>query len=458
MALDDIFDRGQGSFRIIWKPDISDSQTSVNLRLFAIDTISMELIWSNANSDWRFQDGAGNNIEGAATSFTAQTAIIFHCVYEQGRLELYIDGSSYASGSNYDPQSGGNWVYLGSDGTPDRHANGIFMGFNVFDRALTDAEVLADYNDKAQLVAQDQRVDAIPWEWTLDGDSQVDNCYDSTREMHAVFGGIPGSIPALTRYLATMPGTATMPSFHSLIPVDEFVHPNGTLFNDQQGQPTGASDCGGEVDRSNVDIAVGVLCTHDLSPGGAVNWRIPQLLSSKDFFMVLRHDWSRADNLLLNQRFNWSANALDGEVTAFANDGLVMLKALPFFRNRDMYYETDFFDNGFTSTNIELRGLWDGGSGTSVVDVDYTVLMPMPFLRINAASLGFNSVIIDGTNVKHSAVDNSWTNTIADADTFGKALDLVPGKYNILLTVSSPTITHTWTWNRTYITPRFAIL
>ncbi len=79
--------------------------------------------------------------------FAADTEQFLVFVWAASRMEIYIDGESAASGTSYTASNAGATLYIGTDSAGANPCNGTLRQVFATTRALTDAEVLAIYNE-----------------------------------------------------------------------------------------------------------------------------------------------------------------------------------------------------------------------------------------------------------------------------------------------------------------------
>ena len=202
IAAGDILNVSQGTIRAIVNLKHA-SGTQPTMYIFNQDTITNfhGRILSTGVID--FFDNT-NQIVSAAQTWAANDILVLHFVYGPGSMKIYKDGLEIATGSTYTPPVYGTYLYIGSFANASTtRSSTTFMDFTTFDVALTVAQVQADYNNIAAVVADDQRVGSVPWLWTKDGDDIVDNADDSSRDNWCAVGGVPGSVRAKTDYVLT---------------------------------------------------------------------------------------------------------------------------------------------------------------------------------------------------------------------------------------------------------------
>src|SRR3990167_9468183 len=223
-----------------------DNTFTDRMYIYQQDAGDVRLFFFPTDDAFHFDDGT-NSYVTAAQTFSADTIFVFHAVYGPTGMTLYINGvATAATGATYTPPGAGTYLYIGSDNTIAYVNNLEFYDFTTFDRAMSAAEVAADYANVTQVAAHEQRIGAIPWLWSSDGDDDVvnHNDTDANDDNYVVCGGIPGSVPAATFISGrTSTGWSTDPTmFMWLMDSDEFIDPI-EMVNDLSG--TAAADASG---------------------------------------------------------------------------------------------------------------------------------------------------------------------------------------------------------------------
>jgi len=192
-AFRDLFPaRNPWTARIIWAPG-AEGNISSN-RFLADDSNNDIRVYIDTSGQVVAQVASGGStVTSSALTLADNTAICLHIAYNGSTLDIYNAGSSVGTGgsltaANADP----TWVYVGSTSTPDTHAGGTFLGVAVYPEYMSAAEVLADYNQVAQQMADLDRIDPLPYVWSEDGDSILDNDNDGALANYGIVGGLMG--------------------------------------------------------------------------------------------------------------------------------------------------------------------------------------------------------------------------------------------------------------------------
>lgn len=451
----------EGTVRLIWRTDLDDDDFTANAQFFTAGATSLRASFIAANDTITLSDNT-NTITSGAQNWTIGAVLVLHFVYEPGRLEIYLNGASLISGATYTPPTLGNDLYIGTSAAAGNHLNGTLMGCTTYARAMSAAEVLADYNDMGQVAADGQRVDWIPWLWTKDGDDTVDNCDDTNRDNWCVAGGIPGSAPAATRVRGDLSDTFRnlealfLSNWHT----KEFYSPTSYLNKDENDTVTGATDSGGAV--TNTTINAGATATLSslaltLTPAGF------RALGGQDVRLFARMNDAGTQ---LRIRFRLLVDSAEIASSALTN---VVANANKRFKWTEgltipSLAETVLDDLG-VSHALTLRLIGDraaaGANGS--VGVDFIQAMPRPLVRIEVGNNGTRG---------HFAYDSQPARALELLSNYdfagilyltGDALEFWPDEYNHLIAIQGDSdvnadITWTLEYEQVYVTPRWAIL
>lgn len=434
---------GQGSIRaVVNVPTLGFGSNPV---VFYEAATLLRLYYDTATTKWIFTDNV-NSITGG-TALTAGTTVVLHAVWDSGRLELYANGASIASGGTYTASaSTPTYLYIGSTSGPANHHNQAFRDFTIYGEALTTAQVLADYTNIAPIVADGQRVTSIPYLWTEDGDGSLDSYDDNTNTNWCVVQGVPGSAPADTEYRLTG-GLAYDNAALGMWSTREFISPLRILYQDQGGTAD-ATSSGGNYRR----VAIGT--TETAMNTSTLLWTSNKLMyrfvEGRKWYAMARTRVAGTGKL--RQRLALSTiDNVDGstKVTAPAT----------YFRQTTV--PAIFFPRLSTGTFLYLNMahyiMCQNTTAAVNSDIDFYCLFPSPLATFASGS----TTIIRGTQyaTEYDASNYNKTGTIAEPiepqpDTFNVILFAAYGVPAGLADAGVSTITFT----RITITPRFALI
>ena len=255
----------EGCIRLVLKWSIPSTAATADMTFYRVDATTFTGGYNHANTDIRMLDASANTADSAAYTWAAGGVDTFHFVWKGfDGMTVYKNGVSYATQASMFPAAVGTWLYIGTSATPAAHVQATFQDFSTYGRSLTAAQVLADATNIAQLTADGDRVGAIPWLWTNDGDNVIDNEDNGTRFNWAVVGGVPGTAPAEI-ILSMNSGAANLDNWDSFwisrlnLPVTNFWRPTG-IINDTS---TGATD---SITTSKVAVQVAADIARKVEP------------------------------------------------------------------------------------------------------------------------------------------------------------------------------------------------
>jgi len=205
VAVADTISIAEGTVRMVWTPHEDQDFSADFVLLDSRDGThlnNLRLRFSAATNIFQWLDGT-STAESAAMTWSKRVPLVLHATWHpSGGLDLYLNGASIASAATYTPPAIGSYLYIGTNYLTALPMPGTINGVATYDRAASAAEVLADYTNVVQLArggdGYGQRVDAIPWVWTKDGDEVIDAYNDATHDDWCVVGGIDGTAPADT--------------------------------------------------------------------------------------------------------------------------------------------------------------------------------------------------------------------------------------------------------------------
>lgn len=456
-----------GTIRVVVTPWINQGQTTgQDLYLFSCGSSSMRAYWDNASTRWRFVGSDNSNAANSASAtFARDTPLVFHFVWGDDVLTIYLNGASIASDvSGHAPTALGTYLYIGSDDSAAHQIPGVFNDFTTWDVPMTAAQVAADYADIGPVAVDGQRVSAIPWEWTKDGDSTTDNVDDSTRDNYAVFGGVPGSAPAETEFYIELAAVSADTNFDtegrtywlSLFANDEFAYPSSlATFKDNLGTVTTSADLG-----SNVQTLAS-LNTSEVGPDTiAVSFTLGDQFYGRQVYVLAR--LSDAGANLLGRAY---LTPSPGIYTDFRSLAASSTRRLFAFGPLSFPLKGQVFGgpNSFISLTAGI-GLKRSTAGAANVLVDFTMLLFEPIVKVHGVLTTAFLSSATRSRLKGKQADiEEGTSYYTPADVTGQAIELLPQKMNTLFAIrgadgSFYNIAQTLVFSSVTVTPRWAVL
>lgn len=440
IPVDDCMDNARGTIRVIWRSDASNAQYGAFFYyvFLVAATSNFYLRWDAANTRWQFSDGT-TSISSSSTTFSSGQVHVFHCVYGAAGLSLYLNGSLIASSDTpYTPITNATYLYIGSDNSGTNLMRGAFGGFTTFGMGMTGSQVLQDYIMISPLALANEVVDPIPWLWTKDGDDEVDNCDDSSRDNWFVCGGIPGDTPAKTRYEISGSGLGLYTRFYlGGYAFERFIPPKSWYYDH-----SGSADatCSGGAYQS-------------MSAGGAYTGPVAVVdppESNLHYFIRLADS---TGGLSAYPSWYYSTSNVSG-----SRMNLITSSQFRINYAGSMYYQRSRAVAGVNLT-VYMQIYLNRSGGAANASVDYILVIPGDLLYLKNPSVTTGNIFIENNYAYISAGTNPVD---IELETIGKAPDIHPGKFNTLWFIlgghgQTHFITDTATF-AIYATPRWSIM
>lgn len=401
----------------------------------------------------------GAGLAGSALTNVAGDVLVLHYVWGASVATVYLNGVSVATGAWTPPTFGAN-LYLGSGATQTNYSDVTFMDFRTYNYALSAAEALNDYNNLKPQATNATRMGAIPWEWSNAGNnvfSPGTGIVNTVQKYNwGVFGGIPGSAPAITQLKITSSQALTTDTniFLSRMAVPFFYDLVGALFQDLSGTADVATSIGDA-------FLVGSVNTNAISSNtSTLNGIVGSLIGGKELYVFMRLKDAGA-NLTIG--FYWGVvsggQLITSDYLAVAPDATMRLfKTVPFIVPR---LNNLFPPIGTSTTTQIVQNLKRSSAGAANVSSDFFTMMLRPLTQIVFnASVNGTIILVRG----NTARTFSSAAVVADVATVaGDIFELEPGSYNIVQSLfgsiaSAYPVTTTLTFTSTWVTPRYALL
>ncbi len=445
----DTLNVAQGSIRIIWRAGQASTTYGADAFLFTTGTLRAAFL---ASSD-RFTLNDNTNVaNSSAQTFSTGDLIILHFTWGPDGLALYLNGVLNGSNGTYTPPTLGAYCYIGSNAAAAAQAGGAFLDFATFDVPLTPAQILADYNDLAPLIARDDCPGSIPYLWTKDGDDTVDNCNDSTRDNWALADGIPGTAPALTRFKFDLAAAITDDDrgfWLSNNIVDEFHDPSADMFYDRSGTVVSGA-CGGEVELVSINSTDGQDYFINAAHYGQ--------LAGNEVIAFIRLNDDGSDLTIASLVELQGPLLIMGDAHAIVTDSTYRLFATP-----------PMIIPGLSPLGLSFDGQIGIGmhlqrsTGEGSAHVDFIALLPAPVALIMTPTeiLVDTFLYLEGTIGQLQFQDNGLFEGFATV--LGTAIELYPDKINLLQSfMGAPgrphVVSRTLTYVEILVTPRYELL
>lgn len=206
----------EGTIRLIWRPDFSTKYASSGSIHYLYSDNVIDISYDGINNRFAASDGS-NSVDSTSTVLGNREFYVIHLTFDaQNGLALYVDGVQVDTNGSYTlppVASAGTYIFLGSGTSALNHAEGTFYGFAVFDREMSDDQVAADYNALSPMLDNEERVDQIPWFWTLTG-GRVYTQNDDAQNNYLIAGGFSGDVVTPEIYLSGASALDTYDEIH----------------------------------------------------------------------------------------------------------------------------------------------------------------------------------------------------------------------------------------------------
>ena len=443
LPLADLYSVGAGTFRVVWKAD--RSSVSYPAESFYLLHTTTGTIWLGYNGFGVTQWGSAG-ASSPVDTFPVGETLVFHLVWDQMvGSSLYINGI-LAGSSAYAIWTPGANLYIGSQNDATNQIGGTFLGFSIYHGyGMTAAEVLADYNNIAPLVADNQSVDPIPYIWTKDGDNIVDYEDSGAYRNIATIGGVAGDAPAKTEFKVTTVGMNDADVYMGNLDLEYRKHVDPEFLSYIPAAPPDV------IDMTNVDITIATIAVDDDEF---------EILSGRRIGVMLRAN-DTINNVIIKTGVNPGGAyyytdqlATTWLVGSESNDMTPEIFISP---NEQLYREMSI-TRGLSVTTAGKRL----AAGATHYHLHSAQIFPFPMLRfVNtaAAAHAVSILFVNGKAYELAALVMNYSYKVrGDINEFG----LVPGRYNWLITYlgKEGVVTDaadTITYDAVYVTPRWLV-
>lgn len=184
-----------------WNCDHSDSGTQT---LFYAGT-AFRGYFAPATDKFTFYT-AGTVATSGSQSFHAGSVCVYHFVWglqdHNTYSIIYVNGTPSGSVATSAPNVMTSPMFIGNNSSYANPLKANILDFTIWDIKPSAAQILADYNQLAQLVRGDNQMgrqrNPIPYISTKGGAGTVHSHYDAAHEDFAIIANIPGDLPART--------------------------------------------------------------------------------------------------------------------------------------------------------------------------------------------------------------------------------------------------------------------
>jgi len=443
LPLENFYNLGGGTIRVVWKADKSSASLAAGT-YYLYDTSSSAVYLG--------YDGAGVNkwvtqSTDIADAFVDGETFVFHICWDQSiGLNMYVNGVLVDS-SAWALWSPGLLLFIGCKNNFTGQIGGTFLGFSMYyGYGMTTAEVLADYNNIAPLVADGQSVDPIPYIWNKDGDFTFDYIDSGAFLNVATIGGVPGDAPAKTEFLASTAGMNSADVYIGLLDLEYSHHVDPEFLSNVPAAPPDVI----AVNTADIQLTSTTIDDDEF-----------RILAGRRIAIMLRAD-DAGNNIIIKTgvypggAYYYSSQlATTWTVGSITND---MTPEVYFPANDQLYRELGITRSAYVAAVGKRTA-----AGALDFDMYSSQIMPFPLLRfVNTSAVAAATTILylgNGQAREINAAALSYMYTVrGDIKDWG----LVPGRYNWLVSYlgKEGVVTSdvdSITYNSIYITPRWLI-
>lgn len=459
---DDTFNRGYGSLRVVVRLDVANTWASDMMLIDTADgTYAGIRLYYQASTYKFILSDSTNSATSSAQTFSAGATFVIHATYGQSGLALYVNGVADGSNGTYTLPAFSTRVYLGTQYNSTTPVMGALLDVATWGVTLTAAQVAADYANIAPLVADGQRVGALPYLWTKDGDDVVDNADDGTYDNWAVAGGVPGSLPAKVKAKVTnsAPASDWVPVWihqRADAPLD-WAPPLRRWYMESSGGG-GSATAGASGTDSNADY---YAINSALYGASGYNYLFTPTITlpvarGKVFFFVRAKNSATPGTITLDP---WVS--VNGVAARISTKTLSLTTTYKVLAVDATVVEPPAFvpEAGYNVVfGLTLTAL------TQNIRLDYGVALVGRLLRIDTVSR--YDIAASGSVPVPTVAEFSGAEVTLDYGAgviVGDVLELEPERLNTLTSIiasadGTHVITHTLTYNHVFITPRWALL
>lgn len=162
----------------------------------------IRIIYDAGNTRWtitKIVGGVTFTTNSSSDAVVNGDDIHLQLVQDATTLYLYVDGLLAASVAATATMTDDGLIALGCPGTGTIDGVDVILdGWRIMPAAITSTQALALYEAELPIKQDGGQVGPPPYWWTRDGDGQVDNADDTSRDNWGIIGGVGGDIEALT--------------------------------------------------------------------------------------------------------------------------------------------------------------------------------------------------------------------------------------------------------------------
>lgn len=407
---------------------------------------ALRLGYAAADDKFYLRDGT-NTVSSAAQSFSPGDTVRVYCTWGRAGLALSVNGAAPVTGT-YTINTTGPKLFIGSNYLSANQASATIMGITPYNYQLSAAEIAAIDAAASVSIANDHRVDYIPWLWTKDGDNITDNADSGSYQNWGIVSGVAGNVEADTYYKGIPSGAGPSDSIY----ISRFDMPHNNYIN-----PTfltsGVSATAISVDTNITPIAYVTL-----------DMRKYRMLAGRDLLFMVKGNEDGSNNLQLQTSIDPGALPYDSSellpalfrttgTTDYSVDSSPLVHVVEDVKMHDVFGATRQVTARLSAKRTS-GGAADFNYGSAQIFTS-----PILLLRNPISGATYDGILINDVTAR--GLFNSGAFSFR-YDTVGEAINVLPGNYNVILSMiglegvlSGPAQSILWT---IYIIPRWSLI
>lgn len=421
---------------------------------------------SNTGAPYLYFDSSGVFVAvygGQSSTSAAQThakgaTIVLHVVCSGSTITLYTNGVAAATSSAFNPVVFGAALFIGSSYSAAQHGNQTTMGWSTFDTALTAAQVSSDYTSVAAAIANENRLESIPYLWTIGGDGVL--ALTASHQPLGAVGGVPGTVGAISKIEGALSSNwSTIKSIALSNYACDLYLGIGPFLYDHSGTAL-AGDYGGEHLTTTVNGSAIALSPANPTLGAF----IARQINGMEYYIFARLFGSAATAFSLYSNWSNSSINISSELQTVTPAAGTAYRMAITRLNKVAFDSYDTFQSGIKrglgSAQV-AHYIYASKIATNVdISVDYIAVMPSPCLLITGGSEAKTGFVVNGLSANHV----SGTTLGYKLNTTGEVIEFEPDRINHLQChfcpdgTVDPAITYTVTISAITVTPRWSLL
>jgi hypothetical protein len=444
----------QGSLAFSYIPSLPLNGMGANAYLFDATTAGAFRAYLDAAGTLSFVTNA--NAVTASLNGAAGVACHFLFTWTVGVKKIYLNGAEIASATTHVPVALGDWLSFGDHTSPGTNIlPGTIAGVGLYDHALSAAEAAALAADSAKLTDNDQMVNLLPYFWTKDGDGQLDNCNDSSRDNWGCLAGVPGSHPPAYEIGGVQTSTVEVATHLSLNSAGVFFNP-GNLYLDSSGSADAGSSGGAYLEETLDTLEATYTSGSSLTDRRAI----------REY--ILGHDWYALARLrnpggaatvearvlvsVGSQSFvgAWQSLSLDNSLDIYRIGPIYIPEMAYLFENT--------LDVGYTAL-FQLQARRPSGASPALFQIDFADFVPSNLIYLGASATNDTFILREDEALAMASAYSGahWMDSVVGDD-----LEIQPMAYNNLVVhIGAPGAAYTVSRTLTldiHLRPRYALL